>query len=106
MYFCPCCGYKSLEEEPPGTYLVCPICFWTDDESTKDIHDLRLAQLNFVSLGASDSRWLKYIRCPTQEEIRDPQWELIDKKIEEKGIEIKKKFLMLLVISQRIMEYH
>ncbi|MDJ0598298.1 MAG: CPCC family cysteine-rich protein [Crocosphaera sp.] len=91
MYFCPCCGYKSLEEEPPGTYLVCPICFWTDDESTKDIHDLRLAQLNFVNLGASDSRWLKDVRRPTKEEIRDSQWELLDKQIEEKGIEIKKK---------------
>ncbi len=30
-YTCPCCGYKTLEEEPPGTYEICNICFWEDD---------------------------------------------------------------------------
>lgn len=31
-YTCPCCGYKTLREEPPGTYEICSICFWEDDE--------------------------------------------------------------------------
>ncbi|MDR2992886.1 MAG: hypothetical protein LBV11_03505, partial [Bacillus cereus] len=22
-YTCPCCGYRTLEEEPPGTYEIC-----------------------------------------------------------------------------------
>ena len=30
-YFCPCCGYKSLDEEPTATYQICDICFWEDD---------------------------------------------------------------------------
>ena len=30
-YACPCCGELSLDEEPPGTYLVCAICNWEDD---------------------------------------------------------------------------
>lgn len=31
-YTCPCCGYKTLDEKPPGTYEICDICFWEDDE--------------------------------------------------------------------------
>ena len=30
-YTCPCCGYKTLDEEPPNTYHICNICFWEDD---------------------------------------------------------------------------
>lgn len=30
-YACPCCGYKKLDYEPPGTYDICDICFWEDD---------------------------------------------------------------------------
>ncbi|MCS6814521.1 MAG: CPCC family cysteine-rich protein, partial [Cyanobacteria bacterium] len=32
LYPCPCCGYLVLSQPPPGTYLVCPICFWEDTE--------------------------------------------------------------------------
>lgn len=28
---CLSCGYKTLDEEPPGTYDICEICFWEDD---------------------------------------------------------------------------
>lgn len=31
-YHCPCCGYRTLEEKPPGTYQICEICFWEDDD--------------------------------------------------------------------------
>ena len=31
LYTCPCCGYKTLEECSPGTFEICPICFWEDD---------------------------------------------------------------------------
>jgi hypothetical protein len=31
-YPCPCCGYLVFEEEP-GSYDICPICFWEDDLS-------------------------------------------------------------------------
>ena len=30
-YTCPCCGYKTLDEKPPGTYAICSICYWEDD---------------------------------------------------------------------------
>lgn len=32
-YTCPCCGYKTLDEEPTDTYEICKICFWEDDET-------------------------------------------------------------------------
>jgi rubrerythrin len=35
-YPCPGCGYLVFDE-PPGSYEICPICFWEDD----------LAQLRF-----------------------------------------------------------
>jgi hypothetical protein len=28
---CLSCGYKTLDEEPSGTYDICEICFWEDD---------------------------------------------------------------------------
>jgi len=30
-YACPCCGFLTLSNEPPGTYGLCPVCFWEDD---------------------------------------------------------------------------
>jgi len=31
-YKCPCCGEYTLYEKPPGTYEICTICNWEDDE--------------------------------------------------------------------------
>ena len=28
---CPCCGFVTLEERPPGTYEICRMCGWEDD---------------------------------------------------------------------------
>jgi hypothetical protein len=30
-YPCPCCGNLTLDEEPPGTWLICEVCWWEDD---------------------------------------------------------------------------
>jgi hypothetical protein len=27
---CPVCGYFVFDE-PPGSFAICPICFWEDD---------------------------------------------------------------------------
>lgn len=32
-YKCPCCGNYTLYEQPPGTYEICEICDWEDDET-------------------------------------------------------------------------
>jgi hypothetical protein len=28
---CPCCGFLVLDEQPPGTYIICEVCNWEDD---------------------------------------------------------------------------
>jgi hypothetical protein len=30
-FACPCCGFLTLMEQPPGTFEVCPVCYWEDD---------------------------------------------------------------------------
>ncbi len=85
MYFCPCCGYRVLYEQPPGTYLVCPICFWEDTEAT---WELRRAQLNFTNFGVCDLQWLKQVRPPTDQDERDPNWQLLDEKIKADGTQL------------------
>jgi hypothetical protein len=87
-YPCPCCGYRTLNLEPPGTYLICPICFWEDDGDTKDAGgyswvgsnqvSLRQAQQNFVAFGACEEQWLKDVRRPNPSDVRDPNWQPID----------------------------
>lgn len=62
-YTCPCCGYKTLDEKPPGTYEICTLCFWEDDpiqfedpdyEGGANSISLRTAQQNVVRIGVSE----------------------------------------------------
>ncbi|MCI2062138.1 MAG: hydrolase [Eubacteriaceae bacterium] len=32
-YICPCCGNAVFDEEPPGTFQICPVCGWEDDRA-------------------------------------------------------------------------
>ena len=82
-YTCPCCGYKTLDEEPPGTYDICSICFWEDDEVQYDdpeyggganIPSLRQAQKNYVLFGACEERHIKFVRKPKENDVKDPSW--------------------------------
>ncbi|HEY9853379.1 MAG TPA: DUF6714 family protein [Leptolyngbyaceae cyanobacterium] len=87
-YPCPCCGYKTLDAKPPGTYLICPICFWEDNEDMTDEYEynwsssnqvsLRQAQRNFIEFGACEQHWLNDVRAPTVDDVRDSNWEIID----------------------------
>lgn len=38
-YTCPCCGYLSLDLEPPGTFTICEVCDWEDDSIQFDDPD-------------------------------------------------------------------
>ena len=81
LYPCPCCGYMTLNQEPPGTYIICPICFWEDDAEqsySSNRVSLRQAQRNFIEFGACESEWLKDVRHPTCNDQRAPGWETID----------------------------
>lgn len=75
---CPCCGYKTLDEDPPGTYDICPICFWEDDGvqfedldyegGTNDVL-LRQGQRNFLEFEACEKEMLEYVRNPNENDI-------------------------------------
>jgi hypothetical protein len=74
-FACPCCGYETLDEEPPGTYDICEICFWEDDGVQYKDPDyrgganhvsLREAQRNFSEYGACEERCLEHVRKPTE----------------------------------------
>lgn len=86
LYTCPSCGFKTLERKPPGTFEVCPICFWEDDNVQFDDPDyvggansisLREAQKNFIKFGVSDKKFIKNVRRPTRADIKDPAWNLV-----------------------------
>lgn len=85
-YPCRCCGYLTLTEKPPGTYIICPICFWEDNEEMNHWSiwtgsnqvSLRQAQRNFLEFGACELEWLNDVRLPTIEDVRDPNWEPLD----------------------------
>ena len=91
-YPCPCCGYKTLEEKPPGTYDICPVCFWEDDPVQFSDADcpgganhvsLRKAQRNFLACGVSEVRFKENVRKPRSGEDRDPGWRPLDQPPEE-----------------------
>ena len=82
-YFCPCCGYDTLDEEPPGTYQICKICFWEDDpiqfydpnyKGGANTVSLIQAQKNFEMFGACEKKFIENVMPPTPENIRNPNW--------------------------------
>ncbi|MDR4171232.1 CPCC family cysteine-rich protein [Bacillus nitratireducens] len=74
-YTCPCCGYKTLEEEPPGTFDICSICFWEDDNVQFDDPDYE-GGANEESLRQYQKVFLmrNFNRKLTGNNERDPNW--------------------------------
>ena len=86
-FACPCCGYKTFDSKPDGSYNICPICFWEDDaiqlndpdyEGGANPMSLRQAQLNFLDFGACDKEMLSNVRQPNKDEQRDENWKRLD----------------------------
>jgi hypothetical protein len=82
-YTCPCCGYKTLGEEPPGTFEICDICFWEDDlvqfddpdyEGGANVVSLRQAQHSFMKFGYSEERIKEFVRSPKADDVKDENW--------------------------------
>lgn len=78
-YPCLCCGYLTHgEPQPAGHYLICPVCFWEDDELQADDPDLEggandpslnQARENFKKYGAADPDMVRHVRKPLPDEI-------------------------------------
>ncbi len=84
---CPCCGYKTLEEE--FSWDICPICYWEDDplqfknvdlEGGANTVSLRKAQKNFIEFGACERDMLRYVREPNIYDIKDDKWKALFEK--------------------------
>jgi hypothetical protein len=84
---CPCCGYIVFDE-PPGSYAICPICFWEDDEVQLRFPTLEgganqpsliEAQKNFRKCGACEQRFTSNVRKPKRDERRDIEWRPVDR---------------------------
>ncbi|MFZ1790883.1 MAG: CPCC family cysteine-rich protein [Saprospiraceae bacterium] len=82
-FYCPCCGYNSLDEPPNGTYNICTICFWEDDQIQFDNPSfegganrvsLIQGQRNFEKFGACEKEMVKNTTRPSTTDIRNPKW--------------------------------
>lgn len=81
-YKCPCCGYYTLTEKPPGTYEICPVCDWGDDDIQYvdptfegGFNDMSLneAKENYLKIGAKSEEFLQYVRKPLDSEKEENQ---------------------------------
>ena len=78
MYPCPCCGYLTLPDAPPGTNQICLVCRWQDDDSQfvfptssggANRVSLEEARRHFAAIGVSDPDRKVRARAPREEEI-------------------------------------
>ncbi|MDH6543671.1 CPCC family cysteine-rich protein [Streptomyces sp. SPB4] len=86
---CPCCGHLVFDVEDgwPGSYAICPVCFWEDDPvqfrwplrpGGANQWSLAEAQQNFRAYGACDQRGRRFVRPPADDEPLDPEWRPVD----------------------------
>lgn len=80
-FFCPCCDYQTLDQKPPGSFAVCPVCAWIDDslqftasDSTEGANPYSLNQSrdHFAQFGASTRDALGKVRPPRPDEPHKP----------------------------------
>lgn len=85
-YPCPCCGHLIFGE-PPGSYEICPICFWEDDPGQLRWPDyagganspsLIESQRNYVECGAMEPRFVDQVRPASEVEPVDVGWRPVD----------------------------
>ncbi|MBL7869464.1 MAG: hydrolase [Flavobacterium lindanitolerans] len=87
-FACPCCGYKTFDHEPNGSYEICQVCYWEDDpiqlkdpdyEGGANPMSLRQAQQNYLDFGACKKDMLHNVRKPVNDEQREINWKPLDK---------------------------
>jgi hypothetical protein len=76
-FACPCCGFLTLDEAPTGTFAICPVCFWEDDnvqfhdrdyEGGANVVSLNQARESFRLHAVSEPRFRASVRPPLPEE--------------------------------------
>ena len=85
-YPCPCCGHRTLSE-PPGSYEICPVCFWEDDivqlrwpnmSSGANHVSLIQAQTNYRESCVSEQRLACHVRPAQPNEPVEEGWRPIE----------------------------
>jgi hypothetical protein len=91
IYPCACCGYL-VNDEPPGSCNICPICSWEDDLAQLRYPDLAGGankvsltdgQKNFATIGVHDATHLVHVRKPSESDRKDPEWRPVDRHLDE-----------------------
>jgi hypothetical protein len=76
-FACPCCEFLTLDEPPPGTFLICPVCHWEDDNvqfcdphvsGGANFMSLDEARDTFRRIGAISESALRFVRPARQDE--------------------------------------
>jgi hypothetical protein len=77
-YICPCCGLTTLTQKGPGTFEICPVCYWEDDNVQYEDPDysggannvsLNQARINYKKFGAIEQRFIEQVRAPLSDEV-------------------------------------
>lgn len=77
-FACLCCGFLTLDRQPPGSWSVCPVCFWEDDYAqgldtglAGGANELSLddARRNFAATGSSSPRFSALVRLANKTEF-------------------------------------
>lgn len=76
-YACPACANLTLHEQPPGTFEICPVCWWEDDRVQFYEPDypgganrvsLNEARANYRRIGAAAPEDVGRVRAPRSDE--------------------------------------
>ena len=85
-YQCPCCGYLIFDKRP-GSYDICPICFWEDDlsqlrfaftEGGANRVSLLEGQKNYQQQGVCELHLKQHVRLPLADERQEDGWRMLD----------------------------
>ena len=75
---CPCCGFLTMDEPTRGSFDICIVCGWEDDDLQFDEPDrigganhisLNEARANYVKFGAAKKESLKDAKPPRPDQI-------------------------------------
>jgi hypothetical protein len=70
---CPCCGFLTFYEEPCGTFEICPVCYWEDDNVQNEDPDY-CGGANGISLNEAKKNVAKYgaVKKEFSDKVRKP----------------------------------